>query len=206
MFKPQFADLVERDIKFQTVRPKPKRMPEPGDSLSLREWTGRPYHSKQRVLKETAVLAVSEIMIYGDSIQINDTRLSSEQREDFARADGFDDFGEMADWFRKTHDLPFEGIVIYWPKPQPRLDRHVRRVFFTMVLHPETGWTRVGRCYGTKKSARQWLPLVRGAWRGLYVKVSQCTLRWKDGQMTESSRKTLSEKFNMEPPDSSPNR
>jgi hypothetical protein len=85
------------------------------------------------------------------------------------------------------------------------VDRLVRRVFFTMVLHPETGWTRVGRCYGTKEAARQWLPLVRGAWRGLRVKVAQCTLRWKDGQMTESSRKTLSEKFNMEPPDSSPN-
>jgi hypothetical protein len=89
--------------------------------------------------------------------------------------------------------------------PAVPLDRLVRRVFFTMVLHPETGWTRVGRCYGTKESARQWLPLVRGAWRGLRVKVSQCTLRWKDGKMTEASRKALSEKFNMEPPDSSPN-
>lgn len=45
MFKPQFAPLVESGKKLQTVRPTPKRMPKPGDKISLREWTGLPYRS-----------------------------------------------------------------------------------------------------------------------------------------------------------------
>ena len=36
MFKPQFAGLVERGENLQTVRPIPKRMPKPGDKISLR--------------------------------------------------------------------------------------------------------------------------------------------------------------------------
>jgi hypothetical protein len=34
-FKPQFAPLVERGEKLQTVRPVPKRMPKPKDRISL---------------------------------------------------------------------------------------------------------------------------------------------------------------------------
>ena len=40
LFKPQFSPLVESGLKLQTVRPTPKRMPKPGDRISLREWTG----------------------------------------------------------------------------------------------------------------------------------------------------------------------
>ena len=31
-----------------------------------------------------------------------------------ARADGFDKWGELADWFEKTHGLPFQGLLIRW--------------------------------------------------------------------------------------------
>jgi hypothetical protein len=85
------------------------------------------------------------------------------------------------------------------------VDRMVRKVFFTMVFLPEGKWIRVGKCYGSREYAKQWVPFVRCAWRGLRVKVAQCTLRWRNGEITEASRKTLSEKFNMEPPDSFPN-
>lgn len=46
MFKPHFALLVESGAKAQTVRPTPKRMPKPGDRISLRCWSGAPYRSK----------------------------------------------------------------------------------------------------------------------------------------------------------------
>lgn len=84
-------------------------------------------------------------------------------------------------------------------------DITVRRVWFTMVLVPVKGWTRVGGAYGSEKAARGWLRFVSQAWHGLRTKTSQCTLRWKDGVMDERSRKTLSEKFNMEPPATPPN-
>lgn len=74
-----------------------------------------------------------------------------------------------------------------------------------MVLVPTKGWTRVGRAYSSRKAASGWVPFVREAWRGLRTKTSQCTLRWKNGVMDERSRRTLSEKFNMEPPSLPPN-
>lgn len=73
-----------------------------------------------------------------------------------------------------------------------------RTLFFTMVLHPSTGWTRVGNAYHSRKDASEWIPFVRGAWRCLRVKVSQCTVRFKDGVICEKSRKLLDVKFNLD--------
>jgi hypothetical protein len=64
MFKPRFARLVETGEKLQTIRPMPKRLPEIGDHLSLREWTGKPYRSKQRTLCEAIVIHVARITIH----------------------------------------------------------------------------------------------------------------------------------------------
>jgi hypothetical protein len=114
MFKPQFAGIVERGEKLQTVRPTPKRRPAAGDTISLRCWIGLPYRSKQRVLKVATITQVMDVEIYGDSIHVGNRRLSAEQREAFAKDDGFHDFAELSEWFRSTHDLPFHGILISW--------------------------------------------------------------------------------------------
>lgn len=89
---------------------------------------------------------------------------------------------------------------IFRPAASRSLDRVVMRVWFTMVLLPGKGWTRVGKAYGSKKAARGWLGFVSKAWHGLRVRVSQSTLRWRNGEMTDRSKKTLSAKYNMEPP------
>jgi len=73
-----------------------------------------------------------------------------------------------------------------------------RTVFFTMVDHPVKGWARVGNAYATRKDAAGWLPFVRGSWRGLRAKVSQCTLRLVDGQLSETSKRVLDKKFNLD--------
>lgn len=111
MFKPQFAGMVEDGDKLQTVRPTPERMPKAGDRISLRTWTGKPYRSKQRILREATITKVARVEITETGIAVNSL---AEPCDDFARADGFLDFFEFADWFRNTHGLPFEGIVIYW--------------------------------------------------------------------------------------------
>ena len=72
-----------------------------------------------------------------------------------------------------------------------------RTVFFTMINHPQSGWTRVGNAYGSRHAATEWLPFVRGAWRGLRAKVSLCTLYFEDGKVCEKSRKLLDTKYNM---------
>jgi len=74
-----------------------------------------------------------------------------------------------------------------------------RRLYFTMVCHP-LGAKRVGNAYATKQDARYAVPLVRGAWRGLRVVISQCTLVWRDGVLCPKSLQTLDRKYNMDPP------
>ena len=114
LFQPRFAALVESGLKLQTVRPVPKRMPKPGDTISLRAWTGAPYRSKQRVLREATIVGVDEVRIDRATIAVGGTlRLL----ETFASQDGFASFAEMRDWFQATHGLPFTGILITWEQP-----------------------------------------------------------------------------------------
>ena len=108
MFAPQFALQVEAGTKLQTVRSKPTRMPRPGDQISLRAWTGKPYRSKQRVLGESILTKV-------DVFDLDAMRLwNHRDRDAFARADGFCDWPEMLNWFIREHGYPFTGIVMHW--------------------------------------------------------------------------------------------
>jgi hypothetical protein len=117
LFKPQFASLVENDLKFQTVRPCPKRMPRIGDTISLRSWTGTAYRSKQRILKNTVITQVSDIELTSmHRIKLAGLILNFEDAVAFAKADGFPSPGAMFEWFDNTHELPFVGIVIHWSK------------------------------------------------------------------------------------------
>lgn len=111
MFKPEFAARVAAGEKRQTVRPLPVRMPKAGDWVSLRTWTGRPYRSQQRVLREAVIRRVSRCIVRASSVLVDGV----EQEPDrFAAADGFKCYSAMADWFEREYFLPFSGIVIYW--------------------------------------------------------------------------------------------
>lgn len=121
MFKPQFAPLVESGAKCQTVRPVPKRMPKAGDPISLRAWTGLPYRSKQRVLREAKLEAVKRITIHetffwheGNEHFAGAPITNPSALEEFAKADGFGSWAELVAWFKATHALPFHGIALYW--------------------------------------------------------------------------------------------
>jgi hypothetical protein len=50
MFQDRFSELVRDGSKRQTIR---KGLPrcKPGDTMSLRRWTGKPYRSKQEELR-----------------------------------------------------------------------------------------------------------------------------------------------------------
>jgi hypothetical protein len=119
-FKPQFAPLVERGEKLQTVRPIPARMPKPKDRISLRTWTDKPYRSKQRLLGEGTITHVDRIEITADGVTLlPQTNIAATVRVKlppgpFAVADGFSCWEEMRQWFEHQHGLPFTGILIRW--------------------------------------------------------------------------------------------
>ncbi len=114
LFKPEFAELVRTGAKRQTVRPVPKRVPQLGDALSLRCWTGRPYRSAQVALRNAEVTSVSLVRIWQCGMEVAGVRLSDAEIGLFAQADGFACVEEMLTWFHETHGLPFDGIVIQW--------------------------------------------------------------------------------------------
>ena len=114
LFQPAFAPLVESGAKCQTVRPVPKRMPQRGDHISLRAWTGKPYRSKQRILREATVDRVQRIRVAATRIELDGQVLSFPETTAFAKADGFLGTNDLIGWFNFTHGLPFEGICIFW--------------------------------------------------------------------------------------------
>ncbi len=116
MFKPQFAELVERGEKTQTVRPTPKRMPKTGDRISLRAWSDKPYRSKQKLLSEGIISQVVNITITAEAVLIRPTPQLTIHvpRGPFAVADGFSCWEEMHQWFEHQHGLPFDGVLISW--------------------------------------------------------------------------------------------
>ena len=73
-----------------------------------------------------------------------------------------------------------------------------RTLFFTMVSSRNGKWIRVGNAYNSRKQAKSWLPFVKGFWVGRSVKVSQCTLRFEDGQVCEKSKLLLLQKYNLD--------
>lgn len=125
-FKAQFAEDVEYGHKRQTVRA-PRKDGRPhckvGDTLKL--YTGMRTKGC-RLLGEATVMRIARIKIEHTCMYVNDRVLPSaiydrdcEQTDnEFAQADGFESFTDMANWFSDVHGLPFEGSVIQWDEPR----------------------------------------------------------------------------------------
>ena len=103
LFSRRFAPAVEAGTKRQTIRPPRKRPIRAGDQLSLREWTGAPYRSKQRTLGFGVCMSVEPVEIGLDFAD-----------DEESRRDGFADAADMRQWFEATHGLPFHGLRISW--------------------------------------------------------------------------------------------
>ena len=121
-FKAQFADDVEAGRKNQTVRAPRKdgrAHCKTGDTIKL--YTGM--RTKQcRLLREATVTHIDTVKIEPTCMSLNGRHVFSclngrddpQTDNEFAQADGFDSFMEMANWFDDVHGLPFEGVVIHW--------------------------------------------------------------------------------------------
>jgi len=122
-FKKQFADDVEYGTKRQTVRAERKdnRHAKPGDNLQL--FTGMRTKGCRK-LRDAICSRVQKIRIEATEMFIDGERLQAGSGNqfadpdnfdnDFAKADGFDEFMDMSEWFSDTHGLPFEGVLIKW--------------------------------------------------------------------------------------------
>lgn len=121
IFQDRFAQLVASGEKPHTIRPKRKRPIRVGDVLDLRQWTGKPYRSKQRKLRLATCIAVTPIELCFIRHRLlvwlrgkTPRHLTTAEIEALARRDGFADGAEMADWFSNMHELLFAGMLIEW--------------------------------------------------------------------------------------------
>ena len=118
MFQDKFAHKVRDGSKCQTIR-KAARC-KAGDTLSLRRWTGKPYRSKQEIIREVVCESAEPALILRPFAgatavaAVGPEVIREDEADAFARADGFADFGEMVKWFEDTHGLPFNGWLIKW--------------------------------------------------------------------------------------------
>lgn len=125
-FKAEFADDVEEGRKRRSIRSPRKdgRVPKKGEPAHL--FTGM-RTKKCRKLRLATVTRVRPVEIDHTGVKLEGRALFAGDAPayqgapdpeaydgDFARADGFDSFSDMADWFAKTHGLPFKGNLIEW--------------------------------------------------------------------------------------------
>jgi hypothetical protein len=118
-FQKQFAPLIERDEKRQTIRQRRRdgKTPKPGETLHL--YTGLRTHAARKLGERTVVECFPvhfDLEELGARVVVvNGIRLHVGEADAFARLDGFQNAQEMLGWFRKTYKTPaFDGFCVRW--------------------------------------------------------------------------------------------
>lgn len=125
-FKSGFVDRIHSGSKRQTVRRKGgKRHARPGEAVQIYRGL-RTVHAR-KIIPHPICIGVDDIVILVDGeaqnhiayVEINGRRLSDDELEAFAWADGFLNARHFGRFWWMTHGAGlFEGVVIRWePKP-----------------------------------------------------------------------------------------
>jgi len=101
--------------KRQSIRADRKKPIKVGDKLYL-YWKQRSPECEK--LGETVCTKVSKSLINQDGVNVDDKIIINQTGLDqFAIADGFDNWQQLIEFFDKTHGLPFTGNLIEWDFP-----------------------------------------------------------------------------------------
>jgi hypothetical protein len=119
-----FKDKIISGAKRQTIRGVRKNPIKEGETLYL-WWKQR--SPEREKLGEAICTRAREIWICTDGYDFPDDQYSLVDHpsllNDFAIADGFNNWQELVEFFDTAHGLPFEGVLIEWDdlqiKPSP---------------------------------------------------------------------------------------
>jgi len=114
-FKKQHVPKIRDYTKLQTIRGHRKRHARPGESLQL--YTGQRTPECEKLIPDPICKSVQRITIYGNSTMVDGWILWLDSLEKLAIADGFESAVDFFEFFKKTHGLPFEGVLIKWDPP-----------------------------------------------------------------------------------------
>lgn len=127
MFQPQFHSAIWSGRKKSTIRRRARC--KPGDELSLRKWSGRPYGkgTTQIELRSATCKSVTRLTLgissQGNWWVIRQTEngpelMNQNNLKHLAKIEGFDSVESMRDWFVLNHKLKpglgMEGEQIQW--------------------------------------------------------------------------------------------
>lgn len=107
-----FKDKILSGAKRQTIRAIRKNPIKEGELLYL-WWKQR--SPEREKLGEAKCIRATSIQIYRNGFVI--PFISGQLPEildNFAIADGFDNWQQLIEFFENTHGLPFEGVLIEW--------------------------------------------------------------------------------------------
>lgn len=109
-FSAQFAGLVERGEKRQTIRRGKKC--EPGDALQL--YTGQRTKACRK-LRDAVCRDVTYVGLTKRGVTLGDVRRFPRDVDEFARLDGFENYAAMWAWFSDRYKTnSFTGHIIRW--------------------------------------------------------------------------------------------
>ncbi len=119
-----FKDKILSGAKRQTIRAIRKNPIKEGEKLYM-WWKQR--SSEREKLGETTCINVVPLTIEKHGLicaeplgQIvlgrKDLMISDQALNEFAIADGFNNWQELVEFFESTHGLPFTGVLIQWDK------------------------------------------------------------------------------------------
>ena len=125
-FKSAFVDRIHSGSKRQTVRRKGgKRHARPGERVQV--YRGLRTRHAKKIIPDPVCIGVDDIVILVDGaaenhlafVEINGRRLTPEEIEAFAWADGFLSARHFGRFWWATHGAgQFDGVVIRW-EPAP---------------------------------------------------------------------------------------
>jgi hypothetical protein len=119
-FKPRFERPIHVGTKRHTIRGNRKRPFREGDALFL--WVSMRTKGR-RFIGYTIARSVEDVAIDLDvvpgrlAITIDGQRLSWDEANRLAVADGFRHLREMHDFWMENNALPFEGQIVHWFYP-----------------------------------------------------------------------------------------
>jgi len=114
MFQKRFVEPIKAGTKRQTIRPKRKRPIKEGEELSLRYWEDKAYRSPQIEFFQAKSLGTLAIEVFTSNVFIGATKDPVVDLDAFARADGFENWHYMREFFGNFYGWPFYGCLILW--------------------------------------------------------------------------------------------
>lgn len=109
-FQPQFADAIASGRKTQTIRQRARAAP--GQALQL--YTGQ--RTKDcRKIADAVCVDCTYVGLTARGVTLGNASRFPGDMDDFARADGFENYAAMWKWFSERYKTnSFTGIVIRW--------------------------------------------------------------------------------------------